>query len=364
MCIHSLKAAFKINIFIKSKPESYLCVSEFKNKFKSNIKMRCILSTSSNPYFNLATEEYLLKSTDEEIFLIYINEPCIVVGKHQNLLSEINLLFTLENKIKLARRISGGGTVYQDLNNVNFSFIHNITNLEKLNFKKFTNPILEALREMGLDVVFSDRNDLLIDSKKISGNAMHIYKTRVLSHGTILYNANLNILSAALKNSPQKYIDKSIKSVRSKVTNIWNYLELKKSIDDFENWLFQIIISNMANPITKQITKQEMVSIDLICKSKYETWDWIYAYSPKYVFRNEINLPNKSITFEIHVEKGVIKNVITNINSAQNAEYQYIFNTLPDLKHEYKSILEYIKKDPEINSNQSINLPVFCRYLF
>ena len=141
--------------------------------------MRCIISNSSNPYFNLATEEYLLKNSTEEIFLIYINEPCIVVGKHQNLLSEINLKYALENRIKLSRRISGGGTVYQDGNNLNFSFIHNCPNLEKLNFTKFTNPVLEALIDMGLNAGFSGRNDLLIDSKKISGNAMHIYKTRV-----------------------------------------------------------------------------------------------------------------------------------------------------------------------------------------
>lgn len=326
--------------------------------------MRCIISTSTNPYFNLATEEYLLKNNDEEIFLVYINEPCIVVGKHQNLLSEINLQHALENNIKLARRISGGGTVYQDLNNLNFSFIHNCTNLEQINFTKFTNPILEALREMGLDVSFSGRNDLLIDSKKISGNAMHIFKTRVLSHGTLLFNTDLIQLSAALKNQPQKYIDKSIKSVRSKVANISSYLKSPKMIDEFRKILFQIIIGNYTNPIIKPITNQENDLINQISKSKFETWEWIYGYSPKYVFQNSFTISNLMVKIELHVEKGIIKRLKTNIDSPQNTEFQYVLDTLLNVKHYNQSILDLLENDPKINSIPDFNIPEFCLSLF
>ena len=326
--------------------------------------MRCIISTSTNPYFNLATEEYLLKNNDEEIFLVYINEPCIVVGKHQNLLSEINLQHALENNIKLARRISGGGTVYQDLNNLNFSFIHNCTNLEQINFTKFTNPILEALREMGLDVSFSGRNDLLIDSKKISGNAMHIFKTRVLSHGTLLFNTDLIQLSAALKNQPQKYIDKSIKSVRSKVANISSYLKSPKMIDEFRKILFQIIIGNYTNPIIKPITNQENDLINQISKSKFETWEWIYGYSPKYVFQNSFTISNLMVKIELHVEKGIIKRLKTNIDSPQNTEFQYVLDTLLNVKHYNQSILDLLENDPKINSIPDLNIPEFCLSLF
>ena len=326
--------------------------------------MRCIISTSTNPYFNLATEEYLLKNNDEEIFLVYINEPCIVVGKHQNLLSEINLQHALEHNIKLARRISGGGTVYQDLNNLNFSFIHNCTNLEQINFTKFTNPILEALRKMGLDVSFSGRNDLLIDSKKISGNAMHIFKTRVLSHGTLLFNTDLIQLSAALKNQPQKYIDKSIKSVRSKVANISNYLESPKMIDEFRKILFQIIIGNYTNPIIKPITNQENDLINQISISKFETWEWIYGYSPKYVFQNSFTISNLLVKIELHVEKGIIKRLKTNIDSPENTEFQYVLDTLLNVKHYNQSILDLLENDPKINSIPDFNIPEFCLSLF
>jgi len=326
--------------------------------------MRCIISNSSNPYFNLATEEYLLKTSNEEIFLIYINEQCIVVGKHQNLLSEINLPYALENKIKLARRISGGGTVYQDLNNLNFSFIHNCPNLEKLNFTKFTNPVLEALIDMGLDAGFSGRNDLLIDSKKISGNAMHIYKTRVLSHGTLLFDTDLSRLSLALKTEPHKYIDKSIKSVRSKVTNIANYIQEQTSIYKFSQSLFSNIAGKSVNSVIRPLTGQETKMILQISNNKFETWEWIYGYSPKYVFRNEIHLSGQLVMLELQVEKGIIKHVNTNIDYSQNTEYKTIFNVLLNVKHDYKTIFELLENDEKIRNIKSFSVAEFCADLF
>lgn len=326
--------------------------------------MRCLISTSTIPYFNLATEEYFLKNSTEEIFLIYINEPCIVIGKHQNLLSEINLQFVINNKIKLARRISGGGTVYQDLNNLNFCFIHNCPNLEQVNFTKFTFPILEALRDMGLNVEFSGRNDLLIDTKKISGNAMHIFKTRVLSHGTLLYNTDLNKLSTALKNNAQKYHDKSIKSIRSKVTNISNSLGISKSIDEFSKTLFQKIVRKSINPLIQPINDNEESSINQISRDKFETWDWIYGYSPKYLFINSFNLSDSKVKVEMQVEKGIIRSANTNINLTENAIYQHVFEVLLNTKHDYHIIYDLLNNDKVINTSKSFKIREFCNNLF
>ncbi|MCX6236364.1 MAG: lipoate--protein ligase [Bacteroidia bacterium] len=326
--------------------------------------MRCIFSTSNNPYFNLATEEYFLKNSTDEIFLIYINEPCIVVGKHQNLLSEINLLFTINNNIKLARRISGGGTVYQDLNNLNFSFLHNCTNLEQVNFAKFTFPVVEALRDMGLNVEFSGRNDLLLDSKKISGNAMHIFKTRVLSHGTLLFNTDLNKLSTALKNNAQRYIDKSIKSLRSKVTNISYYLDNLISIEDFSKTLFQKIVWKTSNPFIQPINDIETASINQISKEKFETWDWIYGYSPKYLFRNSFDISDLKVILEMQVEKGIIRSENTNIILGENTIYQHIFEVLLNKKHTYHIIFDLLSNDKVINTSHTFKIREFCENLF
>lgn len=326
--------------------------------------MRCIISSSTNPYFNLAAEDYFLKNSTEEHFFLYINEPCIVVGKHQNLLSEINLRYSIENKIKLARRISGGGTVYQDSNNLNFSFIHNCVNPEKLNFTKFTYTVLEALKDMGLDVEFSGRNDLLIANQKISGNAMHIFKSRVLSHGTLLFKADLKQLSAALRNNPEKYSDKSIKSVRSKVTNISDYLATPVSMKLFTENFFISIINKSDNPVVQLLNDQEIESIHQISKEKYQTWEWIYGYSPKYMFLNSFQLSDLTIKVELKVEKGIITSVSTNLDPATYPVYHHAFEVLINARHEFQTINELLNGNQLINSSTTFNISDFCYHLF
>jgi lipoate-protein ligase A len=323
--------------------------------------MRCLFSETHNPYLNLATEEYFLKNSSEEIFMLYINEPCVIVGKHQNLLSEINLPFIYEKKIKLARRISGGGTVYQDMSNINFSFIHNCINLDQMNFNRFTYPILKSLREMGIPAEFSERNDLLIDSKKISGNAMHINKNRVLSHGTLLFNTDLNILSEALKNQPEKYIDKSIKSVKSKVANISEYLPDTTSLENFSQILFQNIFVSSVNSYLKSLNKQEEKLRNQISKEKFESWDWVYGYSPKYEFRSSLHLDG-IILFKLIVEKGIIKSFELSFGSDNNLEIQKVFELIINVKHDYQTIFDLLKDTKTTTLN--LDPSYICSRLF
>ena len=328
--------------------------------------MRCLISKSHNPWFNLAIEEYFLKNSNEEIFLLYINEPCIVVGKHQNLYSEINLRFSKENNIKLARRISGGGTVYQDLNNLNFSFIHNCKNIEHTNFSKFIQPILESLIHLGIDAKFSERNDLLIGTKKISGNAMHIYKSRVLSHGTLLFNTNLDQLSVSLKNNSSNYTDKSIKSVKSKVANISEYMGSSKTMDEFTEDIFQCVVHNSisSNPLLNSLTDDEAHLIEGISKEKYETWDWIYGYSPKYVFKNNCQLSELTITLELSVERGIIINSFIKIDEVNDPIYSHALKIIVNARHDIDSIVQILSSDHIINSATNFNISEFCYQLF
>ena len=327
--------------------------------------MRCLISTCHNPYYNLAAEEYFLKNSDEEIFMLYTNEPCIVVGKHQNLLSEINLRFVKENHIKLARRISGGGTVYQDLNNLNFSFIHNCKNLDQLNFSRFTLPILESLKDFGLKVEFSDRNDLIIDSKKISGNAMHIYKSRVLSHGTLLFDANLDSLSKSLNRTFNNYEDKAIKSVKSKVNNILNYLDSPKTIQEFTEDLFQHIIRDTDSTYVYAINEPEKKLINILKKEKFETWEWIYGYSPKYIFKNEFLISEyAAVTIVIKIEKGIIINAELKNSTRDLSIYQYAINKLKNARHDFDFLLNLYENDELLNSNTKFNISEFCYHLF
>jgi lipoate---protein ligase len=326
--------------------------------------MRCFISKSHNPYFNLATEEYFLKNSSEEIFMLYINEPCIVAGKHQNLLSEINLQFAINKEIKLARRISGGGTVYQDFHNLNFSFITNVTNTDNLNFATLTYPILNALKDMGLNVVFSGRNDILIDSKKISGNAMHIFKRRVLSHGTLLYDTDLERLSMVLQNNGQKYDDKSIKSVRSQVTNITNYLTTTATIDIFSQNLFQTIIDRYEKPVIESLNDNEEKIIKEISIEKYETWEWIYGYSPKYQFKNNFKQSDIQLNIEFHVEKGIIRRVIINSDQLNNHEFFVGLGLLNNARHDYQTIHEILTGLQNNITNSNFNISELCYHLF
>ena len=197
--------------------------------------MNCILSKISDPYFNLAAEEYLLKSRDEDFFLLYRNEPSIIVGKHQNALAEINWEFASKHKIKVARRLSGGGTVYHDPGNLNFSFIRKGLEGKLVDFKKYTAPIREVLSKMGIETKFEGHNSLTLNGFKVSGNAEHVFKKRVLHHGTLLFSSSLENLEEAIRTRPDQYSDKAVKSVRAEVANICESLDKKITIEEFES---------------------------------------------------------------------------------------------------------------------------------
>jgi len=209
--------------------------------------MLCIHLKNTDPYFCLAAEEYLLKNFQEDIFMLWQSENAVVVGKHQNLLGEINYPFVRENNIALCRRISGGGTVFHDSGNVNFSFIKNVKSPAEISFKQFTAPVVDALAKLGVAATTSGRNDLLIDGLKISGNAEHVYKNRVLHHGTLLFNSDLKNLGQAIKVVPGKYESKAVQSNRSPVANISQFLKNPMTTGEFVQFLLDVQIENSEN---------------------------------------------------------------------------------------------------------------------
>lgn len=182
--------------------------------------MRLYLTGSRDPYYNLACEEYLLLHSDEDILMLWQNDPTVVLGKNQNIYAEVDLEYTEKNKIHVVRRITGGGAVYHDGGNVNYTFITSREHAEVLDFAYFTAPIREALEHWGVKAELSGRNDLLVDGLKFSGNAQHATKERILHHGTLLFDSDLSVLSKALKPDNEKLKSKGIASVRSRVTNL------------------------------------------------------------------------------------------------------------------------------------------------
>ena len=266
----------------------------------------CIHLNHSDPYFNLATEEYLLKNFTEDIFMLWRSESSIVVGKHQNALAEINHQYVRENNILVARRLSGGGTVFHDPGNVNFTFIKKVEKLEEVNFKIFTQPIVTVLQKLGIDAYSTGRNDLMIDGKKISGNAEHIFRKRVLHHGTLLFNSHLDKLRNALKVDLSRFEHKAVQSNRSEVGNISDYLKTEMSVSEFSNYIFKNISQQYQDFQILELSPEDIAEIEKLRDEKYCLWDWIYGYSPKYTYRNELITENGKISFFLNVKKGKI----------------------------------------------------------
>ena len=298
--------------------------------------MRYIYNNSTEPYFNLALEEYFLKQTDEEYFILWRNEPCIVVGKNQNTLSEIHLEFVKERNIKVVRRLTGGGAVFHDLGNINFTFIVNDESSFN-DFKGFVAPIIGTLKTLGIDAEFSGRNDMLIEGKKFSGNAQCKHKSRVMHHGTLLFSSNMNDLSGALKPKDIKFSDKSVKSVASRVTNISEHLENKLSVLEFKDEIFRYISSNTQSPIDS-LTQEEIEKISRLRDEKYSTWEWNFGNSPKYSFYNEKRFA--AGTFEVHIDvlKGIIKDIKIFGDFFGKNDISELEASLKNISHEKASI--------------------------
>lgn len=297
----------------------------------------CINQSNSDPYFNLAAEEYFLKNFQEDFFILWRSRPSIVVGKHQNALAEINHEFVQKHGIPVARRLSGGGTVFHDPGNVNFTFIRNVEKISEVNFKVFTVPVIEALKKLGVEAYTTGRNDLLIDGKKISGNAEHVHRNRVLHHGTLLFDSHLEALKGALKVDLSKFEDKAVQSNRSEVTNIANYLPSPISVEEFTDFLFSEISKNYPEFQVYEPTPEDMEAIQKLSIEKYQTWEWIFGYSPRYRFINTLETANGAISVSLLVEKGRIAEA--SISGAISEELsQKIAVSLVGCRHDYEAV--------------------------
>lgn len=269
--------------------------------------MKYVKTNWDIPYYNFALEEYLMTEAplDSYIFF-YIHKPSIIVGKHQNTIEEINEEFVKENNIIVARRLSGGGAVYHDLGNLNFSFVQKASKKDVNNFEKFTKPIIGALKELGIKAELSGRNDILVDGKKISGNAQYYTRGRILSHGTLLFDSDMSKLSKALKVKNIKIKSKGIKSVRSRITNIKDYLKKDMSIFEFKKHILDYI-SNNDNVDEYVLNKKELEIIRKKAENKFSTWDWNWGKSPEYEIQKVDKFPCGIIDIRLNIKDGKIK---------------------------------------------------------
>lgn len=267
-------------------------------------------SPSRDPYFNLALEEYVFERMDKSksYFLLWQNDNTIVVGKYQNTAEEIDQAYVDAHHIRVARRLSGGGAVYHDRGNLNFTFIVDRADAPGLNFKVFVRPVVEALARFGVHAEFTGRNDLTIDGMKFSGNAQYARRGRLLHHGCIMLDSNLTSVADALRVKEAKFASKAVKSVRSRVTTINAHAPAPISMEDFKGALKECAMaSGELEPCT--LTEEDLAAIRKLRDEKYATWAWNYGFSPAYDMRREMKFPAGLVTAHLSAEGGKIKAV-------------------------------------------------------
>lgn len=299
-------------------------------------KFQFITHDNHDPYFNLASEEYLLKQKDGFYLYLWINAPSVIVGVNQNAFKEVNLDYTERNGIKVVRRLTGGGAVYHDLNNVNYTVIapyHESKNL----YKEFSAPVIEYLRALGVNAEFSGRNDILIDGKKVSGNAQTVFNGRVMHHGTLLFNVDTSVLSSALNPSKLKIESKGIKSVRSRVTNIKDCLKNQLTVTEFLNGLAKVFLKN-AEPY--EFSEQDKTAIINLRNQKYSTYEWNIGRSPKgsIIFEEKFDFGILSLTFD--VKDGVINNADIHGDFFSKKDVKELSKKLNGVKFEKQTLLD------------------------
>ncbi|PKG25464.1 lipoate--protein ligase [Niallia nealsonii] len=263
----------------------------------------------TDPRINLAIEEYAVKNLDinETYLLFYINEPSIIIGKNQNTIEEINTDYVEEKGIHVVRRLSGGGAVYHDLGNLNFSFITKDDGDSFHNFRKFTEPVVKALQSLGVNAELSGRNDLLAEGRKVSGNAQYATRGRMFSHGTLLFRSEMDHVVAALKVKKDKIESKGIKSVRSRVANITDFLKEDITIEEFRKLLLAYLFEGEENIQEYVLTDDDWKKIHVISKERYQNWDWNYGKSPKFNIQHSHRFPVGQIDVRFDVVKGIVK---------------------------------------------------------
>ena len=261
--------------------------------------------------FNLATEQYVFDNLprDRSYFMLWQNDNAVIIGKYQNTQAEIDQKYVTEHGIKVVRRLSGGGAVYHDMGNLNFTFIADAGELEQLNMRVFCEPIVAALANIGITAQINGRNDITIDGRKFSGNSQYMRGGRIMHHGTIMFNSDLSVLTNALNVDPTKIESKGMKSVRSRVTNISEHTDGSITLEDFRKELIKEIAE--ANGGTEyRFSESDIEKIKEIRDARYDCWDWNYGKSPAAVIKKSMRIDGcGKIEAYIETDKGLISSV-------------------------------------------------------
>lgn len=312
-------------------PESDLCpifMQDLGNKL-CQMPLQLIKNDDIiDPAINLALEEYCLRSLDpgSEYLLFYINQPSIIIGRHQNPFQEFNQKLARQKNILLVRRISGGGAVYHDPGNLNFSFITDFTE-EKLDyFKILIKPIVNTLQRLGVAAVLTGKNNILVNGKKISGNSQHTNMRRMLSHGTLLFDSDLEVLQRALESNLEIADSRAVSSIKSKVINISEHLRHPIGIDAFRAEMVGGISDAFGELIEYRLTAKDQEAILRLAEEKYRSWEWTFGRSPQFTVNHKFRLESGNLDAHLIVKNGIIEDIELANQSAESSSVRKVIN--------------------------------------
>jgi lipoate---protein ligase len=320
----------------------------------------------TQPQVNLAIEEYILRNVkrEEDLLFLYINEPSIIVGRFQNTLEEVNQAYVEEHGIQVVRRLSGGGAVYHDLSNLNFSFITPKDPESISNFKKFTAPVIRTLNQMGVPAELGSRNDILVNGLKVSGNAQYITGTRMVSHGTLLFGSDLFRLGDALHVTPGQITSKGIKSIRSQVTNIASYLREPMDIYAFRDRILRGIFYGAETIPQYHLTQTDWQAIHQLANERYMQWEWNYGSSPDFVVQKTGRSAGGEIMIRIEVHQGAIRTASIQMESSHSDNIEQLQKCLLGVRYDRQHLQDALQRAGWSNTGSSLSIDDWLRLLY
>jgi lipoate-protein ligase A len=269
--------------------------------------MFCIILKTHDPFFNLAVEEYLLRNKKEEYLILGINSQSVIVGKHQCPHRETDTSCVTEHNIPVIRRITGGGTVFHDMGNLNFTFIRECEPGKQVDFRRYTQPVIGFLSSVGVEAIFEGRNDLKVNGLKISGNAEHVYRNRVIHHGTLLFNASLEIMKSSLRKDTSCYSTRAVESNPSSVSNLKPFLPGIADVFELRDAMLTYFLNTIPGTENEEIHEGEIREISFLADSKYRSWEWNWAYGPEYKVVKQFDYQGNSVLCRMAVKDGIIR---------------------------------------------------------
>lgn len=300
-----------------------------------------LINASTDPVFNMAAEEYLLTKMALDVVMLWRNEKAVIIGNNQNAMEEMDVDYVKANNIAVLRRQSGGGAVFHDLGNINFTVVHAVGADDFSNYAKFTAPVCDFLNTLDVHAKLEGRNDLVIDGMKFSGNAQAVVGERIMHHGTLLYNADFGDLVKALKPRESKIASKGIKSIRSRVTNVSSHMPYLMTVDAFFDRLASYFRDRSDGEYS--FTEADLSGIRQLVKDKYSRWEWNFGRSPFYTYEKEMLSPTGSVQLRLNVDNGIINNAYIYGDFFGVRNKQELEQKLAGLPHEKEHIRVALK---------------------